>query len=257
MFTGRIRVTSLFSKIGVPTGHKNICAGLCAVQSGFLCYGVSCSVFPLRRAETEPRRLSAAVPREWVLEPFSVPPCGAVAIWRQLPSGLLSIEAVILKIKILQSLWNWTGESVAVLLIHLSHLKPLKNYIKTPGFDISRTLKIKHFNSLLDRTSTGGVVMLMKTKWELCSDMKIICLHYHEGRGFQYRKQDSWNNYYSCSSALWANMVCLLMFIFLIFVIKDWETAIFLYSCISYYSQIKYNLNSCFVDLTALSDTLT
>ena len=160
-----------------------------AVRSGFL----GCSLFMLFVSTTAGRRRGGGgcplrVRRNGSWSYFSVPPCGAVAVWRQLGSSLFIIKAAILILEIPQSLWNWTGESAVVLLIHLSNFIANVELYQSPGFDISRNLRIRYLNILLDMASTSKVVMLMKTKWQLCSYMKIICLHYNERRGFQYRK---------------------------------------------------------------------
>ena len=150
---------------------------------------------------------------------FSVPLCGAVAVGRQLASSLFSIEAAILILKIFQSLCNWTGESAVVLLIHQSNFIAIGESYQSPGFDISRNLRIRirYLNRLLDRASTGRNADI-KTKWVVCSDMNKIRVHYYEGHGFQYRNQVSWNIYHSYDSVRWTSMICLLMFIFLVLV---------------------------------------
>ena len=145
----------------------------------------SCCVFPLRRGGTEAGvRCGPIGMGHRAIFPFRP------AVWRQLTSSLFSIKDAILILKMLQSLWNLTSESTGVLLTHLSiFIANVELYqSRLHGFDISRNLKIRYLNSLLDRASTSRVVMLMKTKWQFCSSMKIICLHYHAGRGFQYRK---------------------------------------------------------------------
>ena len=80
---------------------------------------------------------------------FSVPPRGAVAVWRQLASIILSIEAAIWILKILWSLLNWTCECAVVLHIRPSDFKAIGELYQSPGFDISWNLEIKHLNSLL------------------------------------------------------------------------------------------------------------
>ena len=51
---------------------------------------------------------------------------------------------------------------------------------------------------------------------------------------FSIGKEDSWNICYPCGSARWNSMICLLVFISLTLVIKDWETA-FLWKCFFVY----------------------
>ena len=157
-------------------------------RSGFLAY----SVFMLCVSTTAGRRRDGGrcprrVRRNGSWSHFSVPPWGAVAVLRQLVLRLLKYWSRDVDIKILRLLWNWTGDSAVVLLIRLSNIKMIGELYESPGFDISRNLSIRHLNSFLNRASTGRVVMLMKTEWELCSDMTIICLHYYKGRGFLYR----------------------------------------------------------------------
>ena len=168
-----------------------------AVRGGFLGYSIFMLCVSTRAGRRRdgggcPRR----VRRNGSWSHFSVPPSGAVAVLRQLVSRLLKFRSRDIDIKILRSLWNWTYDFAVVLLTRLSNFKTIGEYYQSPGFDISRNLRIRHLNSLLNRASTGRVVMLMKTKWELCSDMTIICLNFYEGRGFQNRKQDTWNIYY-------------------------------------------------------------
>ena len=121
---------------------------------------------------------------------FSVPPCGAVVVLRQLVVRLLKYRSRDIDIKMLRSLWNWTGYSAVVLLTHLSNFKAIGELYQSPGVDISRNLSIRYLNSFLNRASTGRVVMLIKTEWELCSDMTIIYLHYYEGVAFCIGKRD-------------------------------------------------------------------
>ena len=157
-------------------------------RSRFLAY----SVFMLCVSTTAGRkrdggRCPRRVRRNGSWSHFSVPPWGAVAVLRQLVLRLLKYRSRDVDIKILRLLWNWTGDSAVVLLIRLSNIKMIGELYESPGFDISRNLSIRHLNSFLNRASNGRVVMLMKTEWELCSDMTIICLHYYKGRGFLYR----------------------------------------------------------------------
>ena len=51
--------------------------------------GYSVFMLCVSGSEAVRRRVSAAGPQEWALEPFSAPPCGAVAVWRQMASSLL------------------------------------------------------------------------------------------------------------------------------------------------------------------------
>ena len=106
----------------------------------------SCCVFPLWRcsggAEAGVRGRSA----EWVLEPFFVTPCGAVAAWRRLASTLLKYRSRYIDIKKARSLCNLAGESAIVKFrLRLQSFK-----YQSPGFGISRNVRIRHFNSFLN-----------------------------------------------------------------------------------------------------------
>ena len=153
---------------------------------GLQCFHVVC--FHYGGTEAGRRRVSMAGPQEWVLEPFFRCVLRSGSGLRQLVLRLLKYRSRDIDAKILRLLWNRTGDSAVVLLIRLSNFKAIGESYQSPGFDISRNLRMRHLNSLLNGAPTGRVVMLMKTKWELCLDMTIICLHYYEGRCFQYRK---------------------------------------------------------------------
>ena len=106
--TNNARAMTVISHLSPEPGHTlrvrfHLC-GAVAERSplGGADFGVSvfsCCVFPLWRwgggAEAGVRGRYA----EWVLEPFSAPPCGAVAVWRQLASTHLKYRSRYIDIK--------------------------------------------------------------------------------------------------------------------------------------------------------------
>ena len=106
----------------------------------------------------------------------------------------------------IQSLWNWIGRPTVVLLICLSNFKAIVEVRQSPGFEISRNLRIRLLNRLLNKASAERVVMLMKTK--LWSDMKIFFGFIQSDVAFKIVKQGSLNTDYSYSSVSWINIIC-------------------------------------------------
>ena len=163
------------------------------VRSGFLglqCFHVVC--FHYGGADAGWKRVSAAGPHEWVLELF----------FRPAPRSGSGLETIGLKSFEVSKLCYWYQRCSD--RSDIGQVDPL--------FKISEKLRIRHFNSSLNKASTGRAVMLMKTK--LCSGMKFFCIIMSDV-AFNIGKSDSLNIDYSCGSVCWITMVCLLMVIFL------------------------------------------